>query len=237
LNAGSADADAYNNMVIVLEDSATAVQKSVRTIVDYAVSTRTVTIDSAPDFTIANTDKFSILAVAPGSTPPTVGQIRAEMDSNSTQLAAILEDTGTTLDALIKDVPTVAEFNARTLVAADYTVVSDLGTIQTADHTASIAAIGAKTTNLPSDPADQSAVEAAIPTADEIALAILKKDWTGINGEAARSLLNAVRFLRNKWSVAGGTLTVTKEDDSTPAWTATVTGDASADPITGSTPL
>lgn len=75
LNAGSADDDAYNNMVIVLEDASTATQKSVRTITDYVGSTKTVTIDSAPDFTIANTDNFSILAVAPGSTPPTTGQI------------------------------------------------------------------------------------------------------------------------------------------------------------------
>lgn len=38
----------------------------------------------------------------------------------------ILIDTGTTLDTLIKDIPTVAEFEARTIAAADYTVVSDL---------------------------------------------------------------------------------------------------------------
>ena len=37
----------------------------------------------------------------------------------------ILLDTGTTLDALIKDVPTVAEFEARSILAADYVVVSD----------------------------------------------------------------------------------------------------------------
>lgn len=35
-------------------------------------------------------------------------------------IAAILEDTGTTLDTLIKDIPTVAEFEARTIVAANY---------------------------------------------------------------------------------------------------------------------
>lgn len=46
---------------------------------------------------------------------------------------AILEDTGTTLDALVKDIPTVAEFEARTIAAADYTIVSDLGTVQTGD--------------------------------------------------------------------------------------------------------
>ena len=37
----------------------------------------------------------------------------------------ILTDTGTTLDALIKDVPTVAEFEARSILAADYVIVGD----------------------------------------------------------------------------------------------------------------
>ena len=69
-----------------------------------------------------------------------------------------------------------------------------------------------------------------------IVLAILKYDWTGITGEAARSVLNALRFLRNKWFIVGSTLTVTKEDDSTPAWTSTVTGDANAAPIISSDP-
>jgi hypothetical protein len=122
-----------------------------------------------------------------------------DLPAVKTETAAILVDTGTTLDALIQDIPTVAEFNARSLPSADYTIVSDLGVVQTADHTAAIAdiptvaefnarsttdpatqtllgtvagyldteiaAIKAKTDNLPTDPADQSAVEAAITAA------------------------------------------------------------------------
>lgn len=76
----------------------------------------------------------------------------------------------------------------------------------------------------------------AIPTANENADALLKRDWTAVTGEAARSVLNAMRFLRNKWAVAGSTLTVTKEDDTTAAWTGAVTTDAAADPITGNDP-
>lgn len=75
-----------------------------------------------------------------------------------------------------------------------------------------------------------------LPTATENADALLKRDWTSVTGEAARSVLNALRFLRNKWSISGTTLTVTKEDDSTSAWTSTVTADSGADPITGSDP-
>lgn len=71
---------------------------------------------------------------------------------------------------------------------------------------------------------------------NDYADAVLKRDWTSVTGEAARSLLNALRFLRNKWSVTGVTLTVTKEDDATTAWTSALTGNPAADPITGSDP-
>ena len=47
-----------------------------------------------------------------------------------------------------------------------------------------------------------------------------------------RTVRQALRFLRNKWSVAAGTMTVCKENDTTTSWTATVTGTAGADPIT-----
>ncbi len=61
-------------------------------------------------------------------------------------------------------------------------------------------------------------------------------DMSTITGEAARSPLNALRFLRNKWSITAGTLTVTKEDDTTSAWTSALTVTAGADPITGFDP-
>lgn len=71
-----------------------------------------------------------------------------------------------------------------------------------------------------------------------IADAILKRDWTSVTGEAGRSVLNALRHLRNRWGTSGGTLTVYKEDDSTSAWTATLTTTAAsgADVITDSDP-
>jgi len=75
----------------------------------------------------------------------------------------------------------------------------------------------------------------AIPTAVENADALLKRDFSSVTGEAARSLLNAMRFLRNKWTNSGGTLTVMKEDDSTTAWTATTTTTA-GDPVSSVDP-
>jgi len=78
--------------------------------------------------------------------------------------------------------------------------------------------------------------ELALSAAQEIADELLKRDMAAVTGEAARSLLNAIRFLRNKWSIAAGTLTVTKEDDSTPAWTGAVTQTA-GNPVSAVDPV
>ena len=83
---------------------------------------------------------------ATGFSTHSAADVRAEIDANSTQLAAILANTGTdipasisalnnisqadirtavglssaNLDAQLGDIPTVSEFNARTLASADY---------------------------------------------------------------------------------------------------------------------
>jgi len=74
------------------------------------------------------------------------------------------------------------------------------------------------------------------PTALQVADALLNRDMSAVSDTNSRSPLNALRFIRNKWSVSGTTLTVKKEDDSTTAWTAVVSASAGADPITGSDP-
>lgn len=63
LSAGSADDDAYNGCVIVVQDASTAAQKAVGVIADYVGSTKTVTLRTDPAvFTIATTDIVTILA-------------------------------------------------------------------------------------------------------------------------------------------------------------------------------
>jgi len=59
--------------------------------------------------------------------------IEGKVDTIDGNVDDILTDTGTTLDTLIKDIPTTAEFELRTLLAAEYTVVGDLGTVQSGD--------------------------------------------------------------------------------------------------------
>lgn len=69
LSEGSADNDAYNGLEIVIEDSATSVQKARGLILDYAGGAKTVTLAIDPGiFTIANGDRVRIQAsaTAPG---------------------------------------------------------------------------------------------------------------------------------------------------------------------------
>ena len=70
----------------------------------------------------------------------------------------------------------------------------------------------------------------------DMADAILTRDWTAVTGEAERSALNALRFLRNKWTVSGGTLSVKEEDDSTEAWNVVVSVNSTGVPIDGIDP-
>lgn len=74
----------------------------------------------APTRAEATADKDEILAegaaswvTGGGGSAPTVVEIRQEIDSNSTQLAAILTDTGTTLDTKLNDIQG-ATFNTST---------------------------------------------------------------------------------------------------------------------------
>jgi hypothetical protein len=65
----------------------------------------------------------------------------------------------------------------------------------------------------------------------------LLRDWTAITASVpARSMLNALRFLRNRWALTATTLSVKKEDDFTEAWTGTITTNAAAEPVIGVDP-
>ena len=72
-----------------------------------------------------------------------------------------------------------------------------------------------------------TAASLATDAGTELADAFLNRDMstgTDSGSTTVRTVRQALRALRNKWSWTGGTATVTKEDDSTASWTATVTG-------------
>lgn len=103
-----------------------------------------------------------------------------------------------------------------------------------------VGAIKAKTDNLPSSPAAVgSAMTLTSGERNSVADALLNRDMstgTDDGSTTVRTVRQALRFLRNKWSISGTTLTVCKEDDSTSSWTSVVTGTAGADPITANDP-
>lgn len=76
---------------------------------------------------------------------------------------------------------------------------------------------------------------ADLPTAAENADALLGRNIGG-GSSTGRLVKDALRFLRNKWSITGTTLTVYQEDDSTSAWTSTLATSGSAEGITESDP-
>lgn len=136
-----------------------------------------------------------------------------------------------------------------------------LGAPAGASVSADIVAINAKTTNLPAAPASTTNITAGTITTvttttnlttnndktgyaltsgerNSVADAMLDRDMaTGADSGSTtvRTVRQALRFNRNKVSIAAGTMTVTKEDDSTSSWTAAVTTTA-GDPITSIDP-
>jgi hypothetical protein len=85
------------------------------------------------------------------------------------------------------------------------------------------------------EPATKTLAE--VPTAVQVADAVLMRDWTAVGSDPpAYSVWNALRLLRNTWAVVAGTparLHVKKEDGTTDAWVRTVTASAAAAPVTG----
>ena len=74
----------------------------------------------------------------------------------------------------------------------------------------------------------------ALPTANENADALLGRNVAG-GSSTGRLVKEALYFLRNKWTISGGTLTVFATDDTTSSWTASVTQTA-GDPVSASDP-
>jgi hypothetical protein len=68
---------------------------------------------------------------------------------------------------------------------------------------------------------------------------IFKRDMSAVEAvsvAAGRSLLNAIRLLRNRWATTPTTITVYKEDDATPAWTGALSTAVGAAQITSVDP-
>jgi hypothetical protein len=123
-----------------------------------------------------------------------------------------------------------------TNLPSDPADASDLAALF-ASLSSTLSAIVAKTNLLPATPAATG--DAMTLTSGErtsIADTVLTRDWTAIVVTVpARCALNALRFLRNKWTIIAGVLSVKKEDDAEEAWNGPVTT-APGDPVSGIDP-
>lgn len=123
LTAGSADNDAYNGCIMVIQDAATPEQKAVAVISDYVGSTKTITLLNDPTvFTIATTDIVTI--IADRSVKPTVDNRTLDVSSGG--------EAG--LDWANIGSPTTAQNLSGTNIDVDQVVASvtnDVGITQT----------------------------------------------------------------------------------------------------------
>jgi len=135
LVAGSVDDNAYNGAIIVITDAVSGVQKAVGRISDYTGATKTITLLEDPGiFVMAAGDTVDIIAtdklfpictearlaeLDAANIPSDAGNAYASALGNFTVLSSAVHGNAA-LKALIDGVPTTAEFNARTLLAANY---------------------------------------------------------------------------------------------------------------------
>ena len=188
-----------------------------------------------------------------GSVVGAVGSVTAMVTANTIQISgdSIAADNaeaffdGTGYAGTNNVIPTVTTLTGHTPQTGDsfarigatgsgLTSLATQASVNTIDDflDTEIAAIKAKTDNLPAAPAAVGDIPTALQNAD----ALLNRDMSLVSDTNARTPLMALRFLRNKWSISGTSLTVTKEDDVTSAWTAVVTAAPGADPISGNDP-
>ncbi|MEQ1888645.1 MAG: hypothetical protein ABL951_05625 [Alphaproteobacteria bacterium] len=123
-------------------------------------------------------------------------------------------------------IPTVSVLTGHTAQTGD--AYARLGAPAGASVSADIAAVKSDTAAILDDTGTAGVVLTAAErnaTAD----ALLNRNVSG-GSSTGRLVKQALHFLRNKWSVSGGTLTVTDTDDTTTSWTAAVSTTA-GDPV------
>lgn len=240
--AASAVTDFYVNDLLYLTGGTGAGQA--RFITAYNSTTKVATVSANWKTNPDNTTTFAVIpfdaivgATAPtaaqnatavwqdllsGSDFSTVGSVgkllKDDVDAAiSTRMATYAQPTG----FLAATFPSGTVANTTNITAGTITTVTNLTNAPTVgDFTATM----------------KASITTATPTALQNADALLNRDMSAVSVTNTRSPIMALRFLRNKWSISGTTLTVTTEDDSTTAWTSVVTPAPGASPISGNDP-
>lgn len=198
------------------------------------------------DITLGDTIDFKFSTVGTTGAPTTLAGspvVSAYVDNSTTQLTA-----GITLSVDFDAVTGLHNVRVVASGANGYAAQTNVDLVITAGTVGGTSVVGyvigsfsienrstqaieAKTDNLPAAPAATGDIPTAVQNAD----ALLGRNVSG-GSSTGRTVKQALHVLRNKSAVAAGTLTVYDTDDATSSWTATVSSDAAADPITGIDP-
>jgi hypothetical protein len=232
---------------------------------DVAVSTRStysggaVSSVTAPVTVGTNNDKTGYALTV---TPPTAVQIRQEVDLNSTKLDVAVSTRSTynggpvaSVTGAVGSVTGNVSGNVIGSVGSVLGSVGSVGTVTSVTNPVDITqgaadkvwgsaartltSFGTLVTDMWNAAVRTLTSSAPLSSTDKTAIidGVLGKDLSTVTTPASRSLLNAVRFLRNKWIISNGVLTVKAEDDTATAWTATVSTTPGSDPITTVDPV
>ncbi len=195
---------------------------SVRTAVGLASANLDTQVDALP----TNAELSTALAAADDAVLAAIGALN---NLSAVSVRAALGLASANLDTQLGDLPTNAEL-ATALGTADYAVLAAIAALNNLSPAQLSSALAS------ADDAVLAAIAAlTIPTATENADAYLKRDMSAVTGAASRSPLNALRFMRNRWTIVSGVLTVYAEDDTTPIWTSAVVQTA-GNPVSSSDP-
>jgi hypothetical protein len=238
---------------------------------DFSATMKT-SLNAATPTSVQNIPVDGSLQVTP-TTASKTGYALTTAPPTAAEIKTAIEAVGSTLATLLSRLVGTIASGTHTAQSGDsYAKVND-ATIGLSNLKALIDAIDGivdavklKTDGLPTDPADQSLLAAAIagigaldaagvraaiglaaanlddqiaalPTASENADGLLGRNLAG-GSDGGRMVKDALRLNRNKVVVdpVGKTITVYAENDSTVAWTGTLTSSADAEPITGIDP-
>lgn len=182
--------------------------------------------------TVQTGDSFARLGVA-GAGLTALGDVRiANLDATVTsRMASYTQPTG----FLAATFPAGTVANTTNITAGVITTTTNLTTNN--DKTGYSLVAGYDLAKTAAQAGDAMALTSG--ERNSTADALLNRDLsTGSDSGSTtvRTTRQAMRFLRNKWSIAAGTLTVCKEDDVTASWTAAVSTDAAALPIISNDP-
>jgi len=140
LTTGSADDDAYNGALVIIHDSATAVQKASVAVSDYTGSTRTVTLVAAAPFTVAVGDRVTIVGQnLTSTTVAAVTELSATQAEPGQGAPAVNASPLTKLAYLFK-----AWRNKKTQTSSQYSLYAD--DASTIDQKAAVSDDGSTTT-------------------------------------------------------------------------------------------